>query len=85
MISQTVRQPETQYLRVELHRVFHVRNEYCGIPACDHRILLPPIIADLTHNGKSQFMEPLSSGIMLPGILLDRSHANRFTSKSPAK
>jgi len=29
-------------------------------------------MADLTHNGKSQFMEPLSSGIRLPEILLDR-------------
>ena len=29
-------------------------------------------MADLKHNGKSQFMEPLSSRIRLPEILLDR-------------
>jgi hypothetical protein len=29
-------------------------------------------MADLTHNGKSQFMEPLSSRARLPEILLDR-------------
>src|SRR5436305_12370187 len=30
------------------------------------------IMADLRQNGKSQFMEPLSSDIRLPDILLDR-------------